>query len=327
MNISRLTLATLGFLSLSQAQAIVISDDVVTANGGNLKDIPGTIATALEPQRVQSYAPQFLSAGHLDTPGGACTATWLGDSADGKSVFLLTAAHCTEGTQQTGKGNFKFTDWKERTIASGQGSYTTGPYRFSNTPGFGGASTDIALIQLPKIADILDQNGNKVARPVLYDLSDNEGELNKEVWFAGYGSWGTGTGGSNGGYFPKSGPRRAAGAATISSIFENDHGIGAAFKTSVGRDPSKGIDAWTRTASGDSGSAWWQLHSGIWTIIADTNGGSDSLSTGARTSQYVDFIKSVYPQALFLSQVLSERRSTAASSLVSPFSRPSAAGR
>ena len=53
-------------------------------------------------------------------------------------------------------------------------------------------------------------------------------------------------------------------------------------------------------APGDSGSAWWQEHLGHWTIIATTNGGSGSgyggSSTGARVSQYADWIDGIFPE-------------------------------
>ncbi|MFM0338171.1 hypothetical protein [Paraburkholderia fungorum] len=60
------------------AHAIIISDNVFLSNGGDLKNIPGTIAGAMEPLRQKSFEPQFLVVGDL----GGCTATWIGDSKD-----------------------------------------------------------------------------------------------------------------------------------------------------------------------------------------------------------------------------------------------------
>lgn len=306
---SKKTLSALVSFALTclipQAHSVIISDDVFMENGGDLKNIPGTIAKAMEPLRQKSYDTQFQSVGILDTGGVLCTATWIGDAEDSNSVFLLTAAHCTEGTQQKGTAKYKFTDFSGGVTAAGEGIYVTSPYRFSHTPGFGGASTDIALIKLPKIADICDASGKKIPQPVLYDLSDLEGEINKEVWFAGYGLWGTGTGDSNYDYQPAFGTRRAAGASIITDIFENIHGISANFEPHSGRTTSK----WARLTSGDSGSAWWQKHQGIWTIIATSNGTGGSYSTGARVSLYTNFIKSVYPQARFLSNASTEATS------------------
>jgi hypothetical protein len=271
----------------SSAYALIISDDVFTKNGGNLANIPGTIATAMEPLRRASYSAQFMAVGRIS----GCTATWLGDTPNGASSVLLTAAHCVEGSGG-GVINQTFSDWKERTIASGVGTYVLGPYRSPIPSGMGGASTDIAIVTLPKKAQLVDEAGKAVPQPVIYDGDD---ELNQQVWFAGYGSWGTGIGESNGGYFPVAGPRRAAGPSTINSFFESNFGIGAGFSSSVGGDFS------TRMASGDSGAAWWQRHDGDWSIIATTNGHGTGYSTGARVSKYADWIRSVYPDAKFAS--------------------------
>lgn len=299
----RVMLYTLIMCAVPQAQSIIISDDVFQANGGDLKNISGTIAKAMGPLWARSLERQFLSVGQLQSGGELCTATWLGDAADGKSVYFLTAAHCTEGTEQKGKGHFRFIDYAGGTTAAGEGTYITSPYRYSHPPGFGSTSTDIALVKLPKIADICDFQGMKIPQPVLFDLSDAEDELNKEVWIVGYGDWGTGTSGSNSDYRPNFGPRRAAGASTISTVFENAYGMGADFSPHRGRMVSAGIVKWARAAAGDSGSAWWQKHQGRWTIVADTAGGSDSLSKGTRIAQYVGFIKSIYPTARFLNDV------------------------
>jgi hypothetical protein len=286
----------------SSAYAVVISDDVFTRNGGNLGNIPGTIAKAMEPQRQDSFSPQFLAVGRISS---GCTATWIGDSPDKKSSFFITAAHCVEMMNPT---NFwaTFTDWAGRDVtpSDGTGSYVLGPYRNPIPPGMGGASSDIAVVTLPKTADILDAKGLPIAPPILYDGSD---EMLNTVWFAGYGLWGTGTGDGNESYLPADGyyGRRADGASKISSIFESDFGIGAGF------NPTKGGDSWAHTATGDSGSAWWQMHDGAWNIIAVTNGGNVTISTGARVSKYANWIRSIYPQARFSSDGYSVNESQA----------------
>jgi len=269
------------------AQALVIADDLFTANGGNLGNIPATIAQAMEPQREASYASQFLPVGSL----GHCTATWIGDSPDLKWSYLLSAAHCLSGAPARGPYNGSFRDWSGRIVARGQGEFVLNPNRLNRPSGMGGASTDIGLLRLPRLAAIVDQHGNPVPQPLLYDGSD---EVGQTAWLAGYGAWGTGTGGSNGGYSPVSGPRRAAGPTRIDSVFEREHGIGARFT------PSGGDAFRARVAPGDSGSAWWQRQLGHWTIIATTNGGHATASTGARVSRYASWLRSEFPQARFL---------------------------
>lgn len=284
--------------ALPQVNAIIISDDVFQANGGDLKDIPGTIARAMEPLRLASLQPQFFSVGRIVFGGGAsCTATWLGDAADGKSVYVLTAAHCTEGKQEKGKQHFEFIDYSGGVTAAGEGTYHLSPYRFDAQMRISSAGTDIALIQLPKIADICDPRGGKIAQPILYDGND---DAHKEVWLVGYGSWGTGTGDQDLSYGPQYGVRRAAGAATVTDIWEDGYDIIAGFSPHNGRSDMNS-PKWARAGSGDSGSAWWQKHQGRWTIIADTEGASGFRSHGTRIVRHAGFIRSVYPDARFLS--------------------------
>lgn len=266
----------------------VISEFMFLNNGGDLNNISGTIATANEPLRKKSYDPAFNAVGQLS----GCTATWLGD--DDKWVYILSAAHCTKATSEVMATNAAFyNDDKKTIIGSGMSSTVhTVPQRIKVPLGYGGASTDLEILKLAKLADYLDAHGKKVIKPVLYDGNE---ELNKPVEFVGYGSWGVNIT-SNGGYFPTSGVRRLTSMSVIDSIFESDHGIGA------GYEPVKESPKWGRVASGDSGSAWWQEHQGIKTIIAVTNGNGNTSSTGSRISQYIDWIKSVYPDVDILSE-------------------------
>ncbi|MCW3479362.1 trypsin-like serine protease [Neisseriaceae bacterium JH1-16] len=282
----------LGLLALSgSAAAIVVSDSVFVANGGNVNDVPGTIAAAFEPLRQHSLSPQFLSV--VDIP--SCTGNWIGDSADGKWAYILTAAHCLPyNTATTGPYSGTITDWAGRTVAKGSGDFYVHPYRLNKPAGFGGASTDIGLIRLPKVAAILNAQGQPLATPWLYDGSNENG---RPVELVGYGSWGIGSTSSNGGWWPVSGQRRAWGVSKITGIWEMDYGIGAGFNKVTG------ADMWARTAPGDSGSSWWQQQDGFWTVIATTNGGNDASSTGARVSKYAGWVRSIYPGA----QLYSER--------------------
>ncbi|MFM0338170.1 trypsin-like serine protease [Paraburkholderia fungorum] len=227
----------------------------------------------------------------------------------------MTAAHCVGRAKvPSGPITSSFRDWNGRLVAQGGGTYHITELRFPIQNGYGGASTDIAVLKIPKKADILDHAGSKVPQPVLYD---GNAELYNIVWFAGYGRWGAGTGGPNGSYFPLSGPRRAAAASSISRVFENEHGLGANF------EPATSANYWSRSAPGDSGSAWWQQFNGRWTIVATTNGGTGTLSTGARVSKYVAFIANVYPDALFLSAAL--KRGSATPAVSTPVITPNGA--
>jgi hypothetical protein len=285
-----LKLNTAAFLTLSclagAANAQVVSEHVFLKNGGDLNNIAGTIAAANESLREKSYDPAFNAVGHIS----GCTATWLGDDAEW--VYVLSAAHCNGASSDTVSTTAKFYADDDKTLIASGGTIHTVPQRNNRPAGYGGASTDLEILKLKKIAEYRDKNGKKVVKPVLYDGSAEKG---LPVEFVGYGSWGVNVT-SNGGYFPTSGQRRLTSMSVIDSIFEQDHGIGA------GYEPVKESEKWGRTASGDSGSAWWQTHQNIKTIIAVTNGGGERSSTGARVSQYIDWIKSVYPEVDVLSE-------------------------
>ncbi|MFN3167850.1 MAG: trypsin-like serine protease [Phycisphaeraceae bacterium] len=296
-------LLTAGTIALSawSARAVTLNDDYFVASGGDLNDIPGTLDAGYSQARAYSFEDQFLAVGWI----GNCTATWLGNSPGGSTSYILTAAHCGDySAGEVNPANRTFTDWDGRVIASGNGTFYVPPQRINPPPGYGGASTDIAILALPRVRDILDPQGNPVPQPVLYDGGN---ELGNVVSFVGYGSWGVGSTSSNGGWFPSTGPRRAGVTNVINGIWEQDHGIGTNFDT-----PASGNATATEgaVASGDSGSAWWQEHDDTWTIIATTNGGSGAgyggSSTGARVSQYVDWIQGIYPQAVTLSQAIEQ---------------------
>ena len=154
----------------------------------------------------------------------------------------------------------------------------------------GGACSDIGIIELNGVANIFDSAGHRIDRPRLYDGSSEAGVENT---FVGYGSWGIGSQGSNGGLFPSSGPRRAAGTNVINGFFESGKGIGTDFDapalgndSRIGRRIGRqriGLVATTRRTVGDH---------------CHHNGGSGSSygfsSTGARVSRYIDWIESVY---------------------------------
>jgi hypothetical protein len=271
--------------TLSSAHAVVIDEATFKYYGGNTADVANSIKTYNDKLRAFSYETPWLVVGDI----GGCTATWLGEK-DGWS-YVLTAAHCVNYQGIETPVDRTFTATGGRVIASGPGTAYVPPQRIQAPPGMGGASTDIAILKLPARNPMLDATGKPVGQPILNDALDEKG---RDVIFVGYGSWGVGTDGS-GAYWPAKGERRLYGRSRIDSIFELDHGIGASFQP-VGPSPF-----WARTAAGDSGSAWWQIRDGNPVIIATTNGGHDTLSTGARISKYANWIKSVYLDARFLS--------------------------
>lgn len=284
-----LKLNTAAFLTLSclagAANAQVISEHVFLKNGGDLNNITGTIVAANESLREKSYDPAFNAVGHIY----GCTATWLGDDAEW--VYILSAAHCNKATADLAQTTYKFYADDDKTVIASGGTIHTVPQRNNRPAGYGGASTDLEILKLKKIADYRDKNGKKIVKPVLYDGKD---EMGSPVTFVGYGLWGVNAASSEN-YSPKTGQRRLTSMSIIDDIFEQNHGIGA------GYEPVKESAKWGRVSPGDSGSAWWQTHMNIPTIIAVTNGHGKG-STGARVSQYIDWIKSVYPEVDVLSE-------------------------
>lgn len=277
--------------------AIVISNSTFIENGGNLSNIQTTIENAYKPLRDQSFAYQFDAVGKIY----GCTATWLGDSSDSKKSYILTAAHCAEFNDpsvSTGRYTGQFRDRHDRLIAE-DGVYYLGPYRVNRPAGFGGASTDIAILVLNKKADMLDDQGNKLSPPWLYDGNAEKG---KTVSLVGYGDWGTGHVSPKGhssdeNFTPETGDLRAWGESYINDIWEMDHGMSAPYH------PEIKSAAWARLSPGDSGSTWWQKHHGFWVVVGTTNGGAEYSSNAARVSKYVGWIKTIYPAARTLKEM------------------------
>lgn len=279
---------------------VVLNDAYFTASGGDTSNVAGTLDAGYSAAREYSFSSQFLCVGGF----GFCTATWLGNDISVNKSYFLTAAHCLEGSPPapTQNVNVTFTGWNGEVVASGPGVFHLPPERVNVPPGFGGASTDIGILEMPGLAVIHDAFGASIERPLLYDQSS---EVGVETSFVGYGSWGIGSQGSNGGLQPSSGPRRAGATNTINSIFEQNHGLGAAFNAPGTGDATP---AESSIASGDSGSAWWQQHAGRWTIAGVTNGNSGTTygtgSTASRVSGYVDWIRTIYPVAQLYSEDL-----------------------
>ncbi|PSV87115.1 trypsin-like serine peptidase [Photobacterium leiognathi] len=269
------------------SNAVVINENVFTDNGGDLNNVPESIKVHNNDLREQSFNNEFLTVGEIY----GCTATWLGNDDLGWT-YILTAAHCVPYKGETTPIKRKFSSWDGRIIANGEGFIYVPKERINRPKGFGGASTDIAILKLPTHDILTDHEGSLVSKPIINDKFD---ELNRKVMFVGYGQWGVGLD-ISGGYKPEEGKRRLYGESEISSIFEMKHGIGAKYK------PKGKTKYWARLAPGDSGSAWWQDNKGHRVIIATTNGGSTKLSTGARVAQYASWIKEIYNDVNLLSR-------------------------
>ncbi|RKT99062.1 hypothetical protein C7H84_33510 [Burkholderia sp. Nafp2/4-1b] len=293
---------------VSTTHAIVISDDEFVRLGGNGFDIPGTAGHAMAALQKQSLEPQFLAVGYL---WNHCTATWIGDTPDGKWSYFLAAAHCVDyGEPQTidtatQPYTATFTDWSGTEVAGGEGEIIRPFQRLDPAAAkLGRLSTDLALVKLPKHASILGtDHKTPIQPPVLYDGNT---ETDVPVTFVGYGLWGTGTPGCHGKFSaPDVLSRRMVGSSILSRLLENDHGVEAGF------NPVAGGALWARTAKQDGGAPWWQRQVGYDTIVAvaSTTANAKAVkgspfqarSVGPRISRYADWIKTVFPQARFLS--------------------------
>lgn len=279
-------IALSGILLSLTANAVVINEETFSSYGGDLNNIPESIKYANNELREKSYSKEFLSVGNIS----GCTATWLG-SDDSGWTYILTAAHCLPYKDEVTPVFNTFRSWDGSTIAQGNGYAYVPKERINRPDGFGGASTDIAILKLPTHDVLKDRDGNLVERPI---INDDFNELNKKVMFVGYGTWGVGLN-QSGSYFPETGERRLYGESVISGIWEMEHGMGAHY------EPTGNTKKWAKVAPGDSGSAWWQDIKGYKVIIATTNGNSTYGSTAARASKYAPWIKGVYNNARLLS--------------------------
>lgn len=285
--------------------AVVLNNDYFAASGGDptsAATVAATLDAGYADARAFSIQDQFLAVGTI----GQCTATWVGNDASSDSSFFLTAAHCIEPDPKTESFEVSetFIDWAGNAVATGTGTGYIPPQRVNVPAGFGGSSTDIGLIELPGQVTILDGSAQPVKRPIFYDAFS---EVGQEVSVAGYGSWGVGTLGSDGGLFPSSGPRRAGGKNIVSLAFESDHALRFTFDAPGTGDA---ITLESNIAAGDSGSAWWQQHDEHWTMIGTTCCGTTTayggIDNATRISQYISWIRSIYP----LGQLWSEADAT-----------------
>lgn len=286
MRIPTLSLATLLLAAAApSANAIFINEAQFISRGGQLNPHLGNVTHVFDQLLDASHAIPFNAVGSIQ----GCTATYLGAEPYPGPVWILTAAHCLgDGALSRPTADVSFRDWNNVQVAGGPGWIFFHPNRVALPPGLSRASTDLALVRLPRVwwAPL------PTTLPNLYDRGN---ELDKRVTFVGYGRVGVGLQDVSS-FWPRS-PQRVWGESVVDSLFfDDDHAIGA------GYHPSGKTLKWARISFGDSGSAWWQQHDGEWTIIGITHGHEENGSAGTRVSKYASWIKDLFPGAKLFSE-------------------------
>ena len=279
---------SLAFSVSSAANAVLIDEDTFRKYGGNFADKAGSIPTATRRQQVYSYARPWLVAGRMP---GSCAATWLGDKEGWK--YFLTAAHCVEYREaETFVLKIAFQGWDGKSLADAHGTIYVPPERINAPKGLSDKSNDIAIVRVRSNTPTTDRAGAPLERPILNDLQDEDG---KPVIFVGIGTWGVGLD-HDPDYSAFNGDRRLYGRSKTGSLLERGYSLGAPY------DPRGPSEYWARVAS-DGGSAWWQFHGTRPVIVATTTRtGYSMFSIGTRVSKYAGWIRSIYPEARFLSE-------------------------
>jgi len=275
--------------------AIRLSRDYFASHGGDLNDIPNTLFDVMQPLRRESMALQFGAI--VRQVANGCTATWLGNSADGTRSFFLTAKHCVNGQETVNQFGTRYLHdrlaidpvtgaeiWTEEEVARGNGISYVLPEQAGRPAE---PNMDIAIVEVDYQSVLVMADGTPVAKPRIY-IGRNE--ANKPVTLVGTGLWGVGQ--MDISISVPYGPRRSMG---LSEARTTANGVTASFDAQGGEASGH----WGGTRSGDSGSAWWQNQGGVWAIIADTYGSSTNNSMGPRASSYWQWIRSIYPDALF----------------------------
>lgn len=286
MQLRSLVLAAMASLCASSAHAIHINQQAFVANGGNLQNIPGTAGNVFDQLRTASLATQFLGVGNL----AGCTGTWLG--TEGNHAWVLTAAHCVPTTtEERDVGHLTFRDAENRPLAGGAGSKAyVHPYRINPLPGMSEASTDIALLRMPLLPAAFT-----TTLPTTPLLNDRPLVIGTTISMVGHGTAGVASTPIDA-YWPTQGVRRVWGESRIDRIQESDRVAVSNFS------PLQGATNWARAGVGDGGAAWWQQHGGEWAVVATTNGGHATSTTGASIAPYASWITSKFPGVVLVSE-------------------------
>lgn len=293
--------ALVALLLGTNASAVILSQDYFVSNGGDPARLDETIFDVMAPLRRQSMAPQFAPVVLQQNSTGICTATWLGDSADGTKSYFLTARHCLgdEDDQAVNEHDVRLMHdlleldpasdqetWTREVVAGGTGQIAHVLPQQVGLPV--NRFTDVAILETAKVKDMTAPDGSLVAKPRIY-IGSNEG--GKPITFVGYGRWGVGADFAD--PVLPSGQRRGMGSTTIR--IHPEGGVQGLFNVEGGDNP----EFWARVGPGDSGSAWWQEQGGVWSIVGTTFGGNPTVSSGPRISNYWEWIRSIYPDTLF----------------------------
>jgi hypothetical protein len=272
---------------------IVIHKQAFIARGGDPDHLDSSLPGVLAPLRAASTQHPFTVVGLLDTAEGQCTATWLGDSSDSQTAYLLTAAHCLPAlaAQQT-SFEASFFDWAGRRVASGRAQGDIHPGWKNRSSDTAGLASDLALVRVPKRQALLDRQGRELSAPWLYDQDQ---EVGQPMDWVGYGQWGVSGPDNQDMPQPDIAQRRLWYRTQATASGHR----GFTLKCTSALLPTA---LWARSASGDSGSAWWLQQQGLWSIAALTHGRLDSSTLGPRISRHIDWLRAVYPQARLYSQ-------------------------
>lgn len=263
------------------AHAVHVNQQTFVANGGHLQNVPGTAPNVFDQLRSASYAAHFNPVGDL----GGCAGTWLG--TEHNYAWILTAAHCVPtSTLMRTVGHLTFRDGYDRALAGGAGGLAfVHPHRLQPPPGVGQAGSDIAVLRLPLLPA-----GRSGALPGAPYIHDRQVQAGSKLALVGHGSTGVANTPVDP-YWPKQGVRRAWGETQLDSVLENGHLAVAGF------GPTQSSTHWARAGVGDGGAAWWQRLDGEWSVIATTNGGNATATTGALIAKYATWIDDLFPGA------------------------------
>lgn len=279
-----------GLLASTQAAAVSVDQATFKKHGGKLSDVRGSIRDrhVLDELRAQSFSKPWQSVGFILVAKSWCSATWIGEE-DAWS-YILTAAHCIPYQGTATPMSVAFHGYDAAVVAEGAGTAYVPAARLDK-PGFE-ASTDIAILKLPRRKTPVDDSGMPLEQPI---FNDAPSELGKTVIFVGYGQWGAGSDVSAG-YYPKIGSYRLYGRNLVDGIFEHERLLQAS------NDLYGPSAHWAAIRPGDSGSAWWQFQNGKPSMVAVSSAAANMSSGGTRISRYVKWIKAIYPGARMLSQ-------------------------
>lgn len=300
--------AILSLTAASAAHAIVIDPATFKQNGGDPSNVAGTIQAANKKLTNLSNEAAWLSVGRLELmrasgarPGAACTATWIGNQ--GNWSYFMTAAHCLAlrgGSLET-PVSARFTDWSGKVAAGGSGTayvpdgkqrpgVPVMPQALADT-----ASSQMAIVRLPRLDDIKVRSRLvPIEPPVLNDVADEPG---RDTILIGYGSWGVGQNLSSFLNRQELGAGRLYGRTQVDQVSPDGGGLSAIYQ------PAGPSSHWAQAAVDDGGAPWWQIRGTRPAIVAVTDAGQFNLSAAVRVSKFAGWIKSIYPQARFLSAV------------------------